>query len=156
MVSIKPNLIPGFPRILAHPVPARAIRRRHTRRGWCKGLKLRVYSIQDTMVGRRAVGLALLSLLLSPAANAFAPSPLSTMQFSRAAVSAGGRLRPAVRKGVSMSMESVEGVQFLLSAVENVPFVDELTGAPQGFTAPVNHFLSVIGLWVRYSERSRS
>ena len=57
-------------------------------------------------------------------------------------------MRPAVRKGVSMSMESVEGAQLFLSAVQNVPFVDELTGEPQGFTAPVNHFLSVIGLWV--------
>jgi hypothetical protein len=47
-------------------------------------------------------------------------------------------------------MEGVEGAQMLLSAVQNVPFVDELTGEPQGFTAPVNHFLSVISLWVCY------
>ena len=70
------------------------------------------------------------------------------MRFSRSIAATGARMRPAVRKGVSMSME-VDGAQFLLSAVQNVPFVDELTGEPQGFTSPVNHFLSVIGLWVR-------
>jgi len=48
-------------------------------------------------------------------------------------------------------MEGVEGAQMLLSAVQNVPFVDELTGEPQGFTAPVNHFISVISLWVLFA-----
>jgi len=44
-----------------------------------------------------------------------------------------------------------EGAQTLLAAVQNVPFVDELTGEPQGFTAPLNHFFSVIGLWVLFA-----
>lgn len=35
--------------------------------------------------------------------------------------------------------------------MDTIPFVDEVTGEPQGFTAPVNHFGSVIGLWVLFS-----
>jgi len=30
-----------------------------------------------------------------------------------------------------------------LSVLDTIPFVDEVTGEPQGFTAPVNHFGSV-------------
>jgi len=54
----------------------------------------------------------------------------------------------------SMSMaDALEGAVYVVSAagVANVPFVDEITGDPQGFTSPVNHFASVIGLWVLFS-----
>jgi hypothetical protein len=43
------------------------------------------------------------------------------------------------------------GAQTFLSGLENVPFIDEVTGEPQGFTAPKNHFVSVIGLWVLFA-----
>jgi len=50
-----------------------------------------------------------------------------------------------------MSLEALDGAVQLIATAQNVPFVDEVTGDPQGFTAPLNHFASVIGLWVLFA-----
>ncbi len=53
-----------------------------------------------------------------------------------------------------MALEGIEAAQYILGAVPNVPFVDEITGEPQGFTAPLTHFGSVISVWVSVSLKS--
>jgi hypothetical protein len=50
----------------------------------------------------------------------------------------------AVAPKMSMDVNSLaEGAQAIMAAVPNVPFVDEITGEAQGFTAPLTHFGSV-------------
>jgi hypothetical protein len=91
------------------------------------------------------VKLAVLCLGAS-SALAFAPSSF---------VPAKGRASPAVTRHsarskatTKMALEGIETAQYILGAVPNVPFVDEITGEPQGLTAPLTHFGSVISLWV--------
>lgn len=75
-------------------------------------------------------------------ATAFAPSGMAGLRLkSGAAVSR----RPAAT-APKMSLDIVDGAVQLLAAAPNVPFVDEVTGDPQGFTAPINHFASVSAL----------
>ena len=94
------------------------------------------------MVWLSKAALAALCVVV-PAANAFAPaaSIVRPAGLRSAAVSA----RPARNFGPKMTLDSsiVDGAQALISAVENIPFTDELTGEAQGFTAPLNHFASV-------------
>jgi hypothetical protein len=89
---------------------------------------------------------------LAAGAEAFAPGAMST----------GSRLslrQPSARKPMAVGPQMLDvstiadGAAYLTSAagVANVPFVDEITGEPQGFTAPLNHFGSVIGLWALFS-----
>ena len=101
------------------------------------------------MLRKIALGFAL-AVAVAPTADAFtSPSSMMVSSKARLNAAASARMRPAVRKsGVKMSAEAFEGAQAVLSAVQNVPFVDELTGEPQGFTAPLNHFASVLSLWV--------
>merc|ERR1719163_1592494 len=88
----------------------------------------------------------LVALAAVAAASAFAPGAMTGLRLkSAAAVSR----RPATSP--KMSLDAIEGAQQLLSVAQNVPFVDEVTGEPQGFTAPLNHFASVIGLWVLFA-----
>merc|ERR1719163_1770024 len=83
----------------------------------------------------------LVALAAVAAASAFAPGAMTGLRLkSAAAVSR----RPATSP--KMSLDAIEGAQQLLAVAQNVPFVDEVTGEPQGFTAPLNHFASVIGL----------
>merc|ERR1719183_2287070 len=85
----------------------------------------------------------LVALAAVAAASAFAPGAMTGLRLkSAAAVSR----RPATSP--KMSLDAIEGAQQLLAVAQNVPFVDEVTGEAQGFTAPLNHFASVIGLWV--------
>ena len=96
---------------------------------------------------RLAVVLGCAVLLFAPTSHAFAPSGMAGLRLkSGAAVS-----RRAAATSPKMSLDAVEGAAQLLAAAQNVPFVDEVTGDPQGFTAPVNHFASVIGLWVLFA-----
>merc|ERR1719261_1913831 len=88
----------------------------------------------------------LVALAAVAAASAFAPGAMTGLRLkSAAAVSR----RPATSP--KMSLDAIEGAQQLLAVAQNVPFVDEVTGEPQGFTAPLNHFASVIGLWVLFA-----
>ncbi|EKX54836.1 hypothetical protein GUITHDRAFT_149878 [Guillardia theta CCMP2712] len=90
------------------------------------------------------------ALALIPAVvEAFAPTALPASCGRLARAGAVCRSRPAAG-GLRMSAE-IEGAQNLLSALNTVPFVDEITGEPQGFTAPISHFGSVIGLWVLFA-----
>merc|ERR1719163_1554352 len=88
----------------------------------------------------------LVALAAVAAASAFAPGAMTGLRLkSAAAVSR----RPATSP--KMSLDAIEGAQQLLAVAQNVPFVDEVTGEAQGFTAPKNHFASVIGLWVLFA-----
>merc|ERR1719183_2211720 len=88
----------------------------------------------------------LVALAAVAAASAFAPGAMTGLRLkSAAAVSR----RPATSP--KMSLDAIEGAQQLLAVAQNVPFVDEVTGEAQGFTAPLNHFASVIGLWVTFA-----
>jgi hypothetical protein len=88
----------------------------------------------------------LVALAAVAAASAFAPGAMTGLRLkSAAAVSR----RPATSP--KMSLDAIEGAQQLLAVAQNVPFVDEVTGEAQGFTAPLNHFASVIGLWVLFA-----
>merc|ERR1719287_324856 len=88
----------------------------------------------------------LVALAAVAAASAFAPGAMTGLRLkSAAAVSR----RPATSP--KMSLDAIEGAQQLLAVAQNVPFVDEVTGEAQGFTAPLNQFASVIGLWVLFS-----
>merc|ERR1712205_215959 len=97
----------------------------------------------DAIMGfmRVVVGLAVVA-----AASAFAPGAMTGLRLKSA---------PAVSRRAAtapkMSLDAIEGAQQLLAVAQNVPFVDEVTGEPQGFTAPLNHFASVIGLWVLFA-----
>jgi hypothetical protein len=90
---------------------------------------------------RVVVGLAVVAY-----ASAFAPGAMTGLRLKSA---------PAVSRRAAtapkMSLDAIEGAQQLLAVAQNVPFVDEVTGEPQGFTAPLNHFASVIGLWVLFA-----
>eukprot|EP00283_Hemiselmis_rufescens_P027152 CAMPEP_0173468780 /NCGR_PEP_ID=MMETSP1357-20121228/77024_1 /TAXON_ID=77926 /ORGANISM="Hemiselmis rufescens, Strain PCC563" /LENGTH=373 /DNA_ID=CAMNT_0014437003 /DNA_START=18 /DNA_END=1139 /DNA_ORIENTATION=+ len=98
-------------------------------------------------------GLALM-LLFAPSCSSFSPAPAfgSTLQGPLAPPRPTRRAALITTPKMSLA-EGLEGATYLFSAagVANVPFVDEITGDPQGFTAPVNHFASVIGLWVLFS-----
>jgi hypothetical protein len=76
-------------------------------------------------------------------AHAFAPSGLMPgARMPLRAVSAARKV--AVAPKMAMDVNSLaDGAQALMAAVPNVPFVDEITGEPQGFTAPLTHFGSV-------------
>jgi len=80
-------------------------------------------------------------------ASAFAPAGMAGLRLKSGAAVA---RRPAAT-APKMSLDIVDGAVQLLATAQNVPFVDEVTGEPQGFTAPVNHFASVIGLWVAFA-----
>ena len=83
----------------------------------------------------------LVALAAVAAASAFAPGAMTGLRLkSAAAVSR----RPATSP--KMSLDAIEGAQQLLAVAQNVPFVDEVTGEAQGFTAPLNHFASVSAL----------
>jgi len=98
-------------------------------------------------MARFALVLGVAVLLFAPTSNAFAPSGMAGLRLkSSAAVS-----RRAATTAPKMSLDALEGAAQLLAVAQNVPFVDEVTGDPQGFTAPVNHFASVIGLWVLFA-----
>jgi hypothetical protein len=82
-------------------------------------------------------------------AAAFAPGApalglRSTAQVSRRATASVG---PKMMADPSVISDAIQH----LSTMETIPFIDEVTGDPVGFTAPVNHFGSVIGLWVLFS-----
>eukprot|EP00286_Rhodomonas_abbreviata_P009787 CAMPEP_0181343496 /NCGR_PEP_ID=MMETSP1101-20121128/31617_1 /TAXON_ID=46948 /ORGANISM="Rhodomonas abbreviata, Strain Caron Lab Isolate" /LENGTH=309 /DNA_ID=CAMNT_0023455129 /DNA_START=15 /DNA_END=941 /DNA_ORIENTATION=+ len=90
--------------------------------------------------------------LLAASAAAFTPASSPLLAPCSA------RLNPAACRATrAQGMKMVvgggfeEGAQTLLSVLDTVPFVDEVTGEAQGFTAPVNHFASVIGLWVLFA-----
>mmetsp|Transcript_17317 Transcript_17317/g.43608 ORF Transcript_17317/g.43608 Transcript_17317/m.43608 type:complete len:282 (-) Transcript_17317:463-1308(-) len=100
------------------------------------------------MLSRVALG----AVALAAGAEAFAPGAVST----------GARLslrQASSRKAMAVGPQMLDvstiadGASYLTAAagVANVPFVDEITGDPQGFTAPLNQFASVIGLWVLFS-----
>lgn len=96
-------------------------------------------SCLSAIMARLAVVLGCAVLLFAPTSHAFAPSGMAGLRLkSGAAVS-----RRAAATSPKMSLDAVEGAAQLLAAAQNVPFVDEVTGDPQGFTAPVNHFASV-------------
>merc|ERR1711966_195682 len=88
----------------------------------------------------------LVALAVVAYASAFAPGAMTGLRLKSA---------PAVSRRAAtapkMSLDAIEGAQQLLAVAQNVPFVDEVTGEPQGFTAPLNHFASVIGLWVLFA-----
>jgi len=93
-------------------------------------------------MARFALVLGVAVLLFAPTSNAFAPSGMAGLRLkSSAAVS-----RRAATTTPKMSLDALEGAAQLLAVAQNVPFVDEVTGDPQGFTAPVNHFASVSAL----------
>jgi len=93
----------------------------------------------SAIMARLALVLGCAVLLFAPTSHAFAPSGMAGLRLkSGAAVSR----RPAATSP-KMSLDAIEGAQQLLAAAQNVPFVDEVTGEAQGFTAPVNHFASV-------------
>ena len=75
-------------------------------------------------------------------ASAFAPAGMAGLRLKSGAAVA---RRPAAT-APKMSLDIVDGAVQLLATAQNVPFVDEVTGDPQGFTAPVNHFASVSAL----------
>ena len=72
-------------------------------------------------------------------ASAYAPSGMAGLRLKSGAAVA---RRPAV-SAPKMSLEALDGAVQLIATAQNVPFVDEVTGDPQGFTAPLNHFASV-------------
>ena len=83
--------------------------------------------------------LALVLAGCAATASAFAPAGMAGLRLkSAAAVSR----RPAAT-APKMALEGIEGAAQLFAVAQNVPFVDEVTGEAQGFTAPVNHFASV-------------
>jgi len=93
-------------------------------------------------MARFALVLGVAVLLFAPTSNAFAPSGIAGLRLkSSAAVS-----RRAATTTPKMSLDALQGAAQLLAVAQNVPFVDEVTGDPQGFTAPVNHFASVSAL----------
>ena len=89
-----------------------------------------------------SIAMARLALVLAgcaATASAFAPADMAGLRLkSAAAVSR----RPAAT-APKMALEGIEGAAQLFAVAQNVPFVDEVTGEAQGFTAPVNHFASV-------------
>lgn len=91
---------------------------------------------------RLSAAMARLALVLAgcaATASAFAPAGMAGLRLkSAAAVSR----RPAAT-APKMALEGIEGAAQLFAVAQNVPFVDEVTGEAQGFTAPVNHFASV-------------
>jgi len=88
-------------------------------------------------------------LALAAGAAAFAPTAIPT---ARVALRSASTRKAAVGPKMAMDVSSaLEGAQYLTAAVANVPFVDEITGEAQGFTAPLNHFASVISLWLLFS-----
>lgn len=94
-------------------------------------------------MARLATALVALFLVAAPTSYAFAPA---TCAFgTRLGLRSNAAARRARAAPAKMSLDSsvVEGAQAVLAAVQNVPFTDELTGEAQGFTAPLNHFLSV-------------
>jgi len=102
-------------------------------------------------MARLATALVALFLVAAPTSYAFAPA---TGAFStRLGLRSNAAARRARAAPAKMSLDSsvVEGAQAVLAAVQNVPFTDELTGEAQGFTAPLNHFLSVLGLWALFA-----
>uniref|UniRef100_A0A7S0EIG5 Uncharacterized protein n=1 Tax=Hanusia phi TaxID=3032 RepID=A0A7S0EIG5_9CRYP len=102
------------------------------------------------MARRAAVASAL--LLLAPATEAFAPSAGIAARLGLRSNAAVSRRANVVAPRMAMDVNHIaESAQSLLAAVPNVPFVDEVTGEAQGFTAPKNHFASVIGLWVLFA-----
>jgi len=107
-------------------------------------------------MARTVLVLACSLLLFAPSSHAFAPSGVARvgLPLRGNAVSArSARVTPAkMAMDPSHIADMAQGAQtFLSSAIENVPFIDEVTGEPQGFTAPKNHFASVIGLWVTFA-----
>ena len=99
--------------------------------------KSRTFSDQEKMVFRSCIVLA-----AAGTAAAFAPSAVpaiglrSTAQVSRRATASVG---PKMVADPSVISDAIQH----LSTMETIPFIDEVTGDPQGFTAPVNHFGSV-------------
>merc|ERR1711998_719484 len=86
------------------------------------------------------------------------PQRRSWLSQSRMPLKAASAVRKAPALAPKMAMDPshvadlASNAQTLISAaVDNVPFVDEVTGEAQGFTAPKNHFASVIGLWVLFA-----
>jgi hypothetical protein len=97
-------------------------------------------------MARFALVLGVAVLLFAPTSHAFAPSGMAGLRLKgSAAVSRRSTTAP------KMSLEGFDAAAQLLATAQNVPFVDEVTGDPQGFTAPINHFASVIGLWVLFA-----
>jgi len=89
-------------------------------------------------------------LACAGSAAAFAPASVPTLGL-RTTAQVSRRAAPSVGpKMVADPSVITDAVQHL-STLDTIPFVDEVTGEPQGFTAPLNHFGSVIGLWVLFS-----
>jgi hypothetical protein len=89
-------------------------------------------------MARFALVLGVAVLLFAPTSHAFAPSGMAGLRLKgSAAVSRRSTTAP------KMSLEGFDAAAQLLATAQNVPFVDEVTGDPQGFTAPINHFASV-------------
>jgi hypothetical protein len=85
-------------------------------------------------------------------AEAFAPSGVAPTS-SRLALRASTARKSGLVGPKMMDASSIaDGVQLIAAnGVANVPFVDEVTGEGLGFTSPLSHFESVIGLWVLFS-----
>ena len=83
-------------------------------------------------------------------ASAFAPAGMAGLRLKSGAAVA---RRPAAT-APKMSLDAVDGAVQLLATAQNVPFVDEVTGEPQGFTAPLNHFASVSSLFCLLPDHS--
>lgn len=82
-------------------------------------------------------------LALVAGAHAFAPAgmvPGARLSLRKATSARSVTAMPKMSIDVN---QIADGAQTLLAAVPNVPFVDEITGEPQGFTAPIVHFGSV-------------
>lgn len=83
-----------------------------------------------------------LVLACAGTAAAFAPGAVpalglrSTAQVTRRATASVG---PKMLADPSVISDAIQH----LSTMETIPFIDEVTGDPVGFTAPVNHFGSV-------------
>uniref|UniRef100_UPI0032B08E4C CCPII-S n=1 Tax=Chroomonas placoidea TaxID=173977 RepID=UPI0032B08E4C len=105
----------------------------------------------DHKRSRMMKSLALAAVGLAVGAEAFAPTPM--VGGAKLALRTSST-RSVATVGPKMAMDVnaiVEGAQYLTAAVPNVPFVDEITGEPQGLTAPIVHFGSVISLWLLFA-----
>lgn len=98
-------------------------------------------------MARTVLVLACSLLLFAPSSHAFAPAGVARvgMPLRGKSVSArSARVTPAkMAMDPSQLSHIADGAQTFLSTLDTVPFIDEVTGEPQGFTSPKNHFASV-------------
>ena len=82
-------------------------------------------------------------LACAGSAAAFAPGAVPALGLRRSAQVTRGRASPSVGPKMMVDPSVISDAVQHLSTMETIPFIDEVTGDPQGFTAPVNHFASV-------------